>query len=251
MSADDIVDHDFVTAGKTITISVPRIGASERPGRHPGIALEIGKDAPDRFHWREKVTMSEDSTSQAQIGTDRARILRLKVGRRTLSVGRSFPRRSGPMIIEQIFISPGHNYFGHHGRPPDDFPLVAARASNASPATAFAAIASSIIGDDYKGQITFFSAEVFDELAQRFWLTEKSPGVLRRNVIVSGIDLNELDRCRFRNPRGAIPRHRALRALLLDGHAFAPGAEEFLAGRGGLRAQILTDGLLRRRRCAS
>ena len=30
------------------------------------------------------------------------------------------------MRIEQIFTSPGHNYYGHHGQPPDDFPLVEA-----------------------------------------------------------------------------------------------------------------------------
>jgi hypothetical protein len=28
------------------------------------------------------------------------------------------------VIIKQIFISPGHNYFGHHGKPSDDFPLI-------------------------------------------------------------------------------------------------------------------------------
>ena len=28
------------------------------------------------------------------------------------------------MQIRQIFISEGHNYFGHHGRAPDDHPLV-------------------------------------------------------------------------------------------------------------------------------
>src|SRR3954466_16311445 len=35
------------------------------------------------------------------------------------------PRRliSG-MIIRQIFISPGHNYFGRHGQAPDNYPLV-------------------------------------------------------------------------------------------------------------------------------
>ena len=30
------------------------------------------------------------------------------------------------MRIEQIFTSPGHNYFGHHDQPSGDFPLVAA-----------------------------------------------------------------------------------------------------------------------------
>jgi hypothetical protein len=30
------------------------------------------------------------------------------------------------VVIEQILTSPGHNYFGHNGRPPGDFPLVVA-----------------------------------------------------------------------------------------------------------------------------
>jgi hypothetical protein len=27
-------------------------------------------------------------------------------------------------MIERLFISPGHNYFGHHGKPADQHPLV-------------------------------------------------------------------------------------------------------------------------------
>lgn len=96
------------------------------------------------------------------------------------------------MFIQQIFISPGHNYFGHDGRAPDDFPtLKVARIDCVA--------GRGIRGDrfydyraNYKGQITFFSFEVFEKLVRNFGLTSKSPGVLRRNVIVSGIDLNEL-----------------------------------------------------------
>ena len=45
---------------------------------------------------------------------------------------------------------------------------------------------------NYKGQITFFSAEVFEKLCANFGITDKSAGVLRRNVIVSGVDLLSL-----------------------------------------------------------
>ena len=98
--------------------------------------------------------------------------------------------------------------------------------------------------DDYKGQITFFSREVFVELERVFGPTTRSPGVLRRNVIVSGAELNdligvdfELQGVQFRGTGPCAPCH------WMD-TAFAPGAEKFLTGRGGLRARILTDGLV-------
>ena len=146
------------------------------------------------------------------------------------------------MIIERIFTSPGHNYSGHHGLPPDDFPLVEMHEIEC--------VAGRGIRDDryfdfrenYKGQITFFAAEVFAELVRHFGIAEKSPGVLRRNVIVSGADLQkligvnfELQGVQFRGTAHCAP------CYWMD-TAFAPGAEKFLAGRGGLRARILTDG---------
>ena len=146
------------------------------------------------------------------------------------------------MIIEQIFTSPGHNYYGHHGLPPDDFPLVPAESIECVAGHGIRGDRFFDYRDDYKGQITFFSAEVFHELARTFGLTNKSPGVLRRNVIVSGVALSELigvdfelQGVRFRGAAHCAPCH------WMD-TAFAPGTEEFLAGRGGLRARILTDG---------
>jgi MOSC domain-containing protein YiiM len=149
------------------------------------------------------------------------------------------------MIIRQIFISPGHNYFGHHGRAPDDYPLQEVEQIEC-------VAGHGIRGDrfydykhDYKGQITFFSAEVFERLRAAFPDVQKGPGVLRRNVIVSGADLNtligkefELQGARFRGTAHCKP------CYWLD-QAFAPGAEKALAGNGGLRARILTSGWLR------
>src|SRR5437870_1092518 len=96
------------------------------------------------------------------------------------------------MVIEQIFISPGHNYFGHHGKPPGDFPLVEVPQIECVAGHGIRGDRFFDYRDDYKGQITFFSAEVFAELKRALGLTNTSAGALRRNVIVSGVDLNEL-----------------------------------------------------------
>ena len=145
------------------------------------------------------------------------------------------------MRIEQIFTSPGHNYYGHHGQPPDDFPLIAAESIECVAGHGIRGDRFFDYRDDYKGQITFFSREVFDELARSFGLT-KSPAVLRRNVVVSGVELNELIGVDFELQgvqfRGTAP---CAPCYWMD-TACAPGTEKFLAGRGGLRARILTDG---------
>jgi MOSC domain-containing protein YiiM len=97
---------------------------------------------------------------------------------------------------------------------------------------------------DYKGQITFFQGEIYDELCARFDVWDKAPCVFRRNVITRGVDLNTLvgqeftiQGVRFLGTAECTPSHWQ------DG-AFAPGTEAALQGRGGLRAKILTDGVL-------
>ena len=146
------------------------------------------------------------------------------------------------MIIEQLFTSPGHNYFGHHGQPPDDFALVAASSLECVAGRGIRGDRFFDYRDNYKGQITFFSAETFAEMARHFGIADKSPGVLRRNIIVSGIDLRELIGADF-ELQGVQFRGTAHCApCYWMETAFAPGAEKFLAGRGGLRARILTDG---------
>lgn len=147
------------------------------------------------------------------------------------------------MQIDQLFTSPGHNFYGHHGLPPGDFPLVASERIECVAGRGIRGDRFFDYREDYKGQITFFNREVFELLVKEFGLT-KSPGVLRRNVIVSGIDLMkligrdfELQGVQFRGSAHCKP------CYWMD-TAFAAGAEKFLAGRGGLRARILTDGWL-------
>ena len=149
------------------------------------------------------------------------------------------------MFIEQLFTSPGHNYYGHHGRPPDDFPLVETREIECVAGRGIRGDRFFDYRDNYKGQITFFAREVFDELSRAFDLTSKSPGVLRRNIIVSGVELNELIGADFELQGVQFRGTAHCRPCYWMNTAFAPGAEEFLAQRGGLRARILTDGRIR------
>jgi MOSC domain-containing protein YiiM len=149
------------------------------------------------------------------------------------------------MKICRLFISPGHNFFGRHGQPAGENPTVEV-------AEVECVAGQGIKGDrffgfkeNYKGQITFFAQEIFDALCAELKLSGKSPGATRRNVITEGADLNaligqefEIQSMKFRGVAECSPCHWM-------NQAFAPGAENFLQNRGGLRAQILTDGILR------
>jgi MOSC domain len=149
------------------------------------------------------------------------------------------------MRIEQIFTSPGHNYYGHHDQPPDDFPLLEAGQVECVAGRGLRDDRFFDYSENYKGQITFFSREVFGLLSDHFGLT-KSPGVLRRNVIVSGVNLMELIGADFELQGVRFHGTAHCKPCYWMDTAFAPGAEHFLAGRGGLRARILSDGQIRR-----
>lgn len=99
--------------------------------------------------------------------------------------------------------------------------------------------------EHYKGQVTFFEQEVYEDLCKRLQIYDKLPSVFRRNIITSGVDLAswfdtefELQGVRFRGQGECTP------CYWMD-QAFGPGAEQALQGRGGLRAVILTGGVLR------
>ena len=147
--------------------------------------------------------------------------------------------------IRGLYISPGHNFFGHYGEAPDTHPLHAVDAIEC-----FAG--HGIIGDrfydyrdDYKGQVTFFAQEVFDEVCGLLGAHPDSAGVTRRNVITEGVDLNSLIGKRFTVQDVEFEGVSECKPCIWMDYAIAPGAEAALQGRGGLRAKILTDGKLR------
>jgi MOSC domain-containing protein YiiM len=146
--------------------------------------------------------------------------------------------------LQHFYLSPGHNFFGHYGKPPGQHPVLAQERLRC-------VAGSGIEGDrffdfkpDYKGQITFFAGEIYDSLCARFDVFDKPPSVFRRNVITRDVDLHtlfdaefEIQGVRFRGAGECAPCEWM-------NTAFGPGAEEFLQGNGGLRARILTSGTL-------
>ena len=144
--------------------------------------------------------------------------------------------------IRHIFTSPGHNYFGHHGKNPDEFV--------AEEHESIELIAGKgIVGDrffdwkeDYKGQITFIDAAVVDEVKQKIGQPDLSPAVFRRNVVIEGVNLNSLigknfslGDAQFAGVEECSP------CYWMDRATGREGVEELLQGRGGLRCRILTD----------
>jgi MOSC domain-containing protein YiiM len=147
--------------------------------------------------------------------------------------------------ICHLYISSEHNFFGHHGRAQDDYPAIEVPEIECVAGHGIRGDRFFDYREDYKGQITFFALEVFDELCGVLELQDCSPLTVRRNVITRGVDLNtligedfEVQGVRFRGTGECRPCYWMDRAI-------APGAEEFLKGRGGLRARILSDGVLR------
>lgn len=148
-------------------------------------------------------------------------------------------------LISHIYISPAHNYFNHHGQPPEQHPEVALREVECIAGQGLQGDRFFDHQENYKGQITFFSMAVYEELCAQFGITDRPPSVFRRNVLTRGIDFNTLigqkftlQGIEFEGSAECAPCH------WMD-QAFASGANAAMAGRGGLRARILTSGMLR------
>ena len=148
------------------------------------------------------------------------------------------------MEICHLFISRGHNFVGHHGREPDMHPMIETSEIECVAGRGIRGDRYFDFKDDYKGQITFFSLEIFDKLCSALQLQDCSPAAARRNVITRGVDLNELIGQEFKLQGLRFLGTEECRPCYWMDRAFAPGTQELLKGHGGLRARILTDGKL-------
>lgn len=150
------------------------------------------------------------------------------------------------MKLLHLFLSAEHNFYGHHGLPPGEAPMIEVDSVEC-------VAGKGLVGDrffgykeDYKGQVTFFSHEVYERMCEQFQIVDLPPSAFRRNLITSGVDLNsligqefEIQGVRFFGTQECTPCHWM-------NQAFADGAEVALKGHGGLRAKILSDGVLKK-----
>ncbi len=149
-----------------------------------------------------------------------------------------------PWEIRKIYISPGHNFFGHHG-------MKAGMHEMLSVPSVECVAEKGLIGDrfygfkeNYKGQITFFEWEVFQDLCQKFNLKNKELSVFRRNVITCGVVLNDWIGKRFEIQGISFEGIAECSPCYWMESAVCVGAEVALKNSGGLRAKILTSGIL-------
>ena len=147
--------------------------------------------------------------------------------------------------ILHLYISPEHNYFGYKGREPAEHPTLEVDQIECVAGHGIRGDRFFDYRDSYKGQITFFAEEIYDALCNALNVHDAEPAVLRRNVITRGVDLNTLIGTEFEVQGVRFHGTEECRPCFWMEKAFAPGAEKFMKGNGGLRARILSDGELR------
>ena len=148
--------------------------------------------------------------------------------------------------IRRLFISAGHNYFGRHEKPPGNHEMVEVERIHCVAARGIAGDRFFDFKKQYKGQITFFEEEVYQDLCLQFGVWDHSPEVFRRNVITRGVRLPGFIGIEFELQGVRFFGSEECRPCYWMNSAFAGGAEYAMKGRGGLRAAILTDGFLTR-----
>ena len=93
--------------------------------------------------------------------------------------------KSSPCVVavRQLYVSDGHNFFGHHGQPPGGHRIreVSGIECDAGPGSRVDCFFD--YTENHKGRITFFAAETNDGLCRELARRDKAQSVFRRIVI--------------------------------------------------------------------
>ena len=93
-------------------------------------------------------------------------------------------------------------------------------------------------------QITLISQEFIDQIAYFSGHSTIEPAVLRRNLVVSGINLNGLRRQRFKIGEALFEATQLCHPCARMEQALGRGGVAAMMGHGGLCAKILEDGVI-------
>jgi MOSC domain-containing protein YiiM len=152
--------------------------------------------------------------------------------------------------VLHLLVSPAHAYFGRAREGAADVPTTDAD-------TVQLVAGKGIVGDRFFGKaahmdaaVTLFAVEALEAIAAELEAAPFDPLLTRRNVVLRGADLAPLIGQDFAlESRGELVRLRAGRhahpCAWMD-QMLAPGAHKAMRGRGGVRCQVLSDGLLHR-----
>lgn len=149
--------------------------------------------------------------------------------------------------LAHIYTSPGHDYWGRKGEGRLQHGIVEA-------ASVECVAGKGLVGDryfgyraDFKGQVTFMELATVEAVRAEFELPKLPASVFRRNLIVSGVNLREWLGRRFALQGVVFQGSQQCRPCHWMDRVVDTGAEAFLreSFRGGLRAKIITSGVLR------
>jgi hypothetical protein len=156
--------------------------------------------------------------------------------------------------VVALVVSPGHNYWFYSRDPADGV----GPHPTSYPRQVEVVAHQGIRGDRFFGKVSrlassvsLFAAEAVESVEDDLGLTRGSidPRLARRNVVVRGIDLNGLRGQSFALDSGDGPvwftaAGETSPCAWMDDR-LAPGARDALRGRGGLRAEPTSSGVLR------
>lgn len=150
------------------------------------------------------------------------------------------------ILIHEIYLSEGHDFKGRFGK--ERLRHAIRSVPNAEAVEGKGLVGDRYFGykDNFKGQLTLISEECIQEVEQELGLEPVDRSAFRRNVVVSGVDLNDLVGKGFRI--GGLELYgteQCKPCFWMDG-AIAEGACDALGNRGGLRCRIESDGMLRK-----
>ena len=152
--------------------------------------------------------------------------------------------------IVHLLVSPGHAYFGRARDGAADVPTTDAEEAEV-------VAGKGIVGDRFFGKaahmdaaVTLMAIEALEAIAAELGAAAFDPLLTRRNVILRGAQLAPLLGHEFAlQSGGSVVRLRGGRqahpCAWMD-QMLAPGAHRAMRGRGGLRCQPTSDGVLRR-----
>jgi len=143
------------------------------------------------------------------------------------------------ITIHHIFTSPSHHYFTREKFDVGDAPTIEHDSVELSES-------KGLSGDRFefsKYPITFFSLEVAEEVCSSLDI-ELDIKLFRRNIIISGVHLNSLVGKRFKIGDVEFEGLAHCAPCTWMNAVMKKGAYSLMKGRGGLRAKIISGGVL-------
>jgi MOSC domain-containing protein YiiM len=146
--------------------------------------------------------------------------------------------------IKGIYISDGHRFLRREPGAPGPFEIQSLETAECVAGKGLKGDRFFGFKDNYKGQITFFDADLLDAVREKVNAADAPSWATRRNVLISGIDLNTLIGRTFEIGEVTFEGSEECSPCEWMNFAIGEGAKNFLKGRGGLRARIITSGRL-------